>query len=70
MLLSVCMICTDKSIFFFMDYFYNNDKNRQKNAEKGIAKDYVLTKNRKSCKLIQVALKTILRGIIYGKNYN
>ena len=52
-----------------MDYFLKNDINRQKSDEKGIVCIFVLTKVRKYCKLIQVALKTISRGIIYGKNY-
>lgn len=42
-----------------MDYFYKNDKIRQKNAEKGITSEFVLTKMHKYCKLIQVAFKTM-----------
>ena len=45
MLLSVCMMLAEKGIFFFMDYFYKNDKKRQKSAEKGFTIENVLTKN-------------------------
>lgn len=69
MLLSVCMMCADESILFFMDYFCKNNKIRQKSAEKGITSEFVLTKMHIYCKLIQVAFKTISRGIFYGKNY-
>ena len=69
MLLSVCMMIAEKGIFFFMDYFYKNDKKRQKSAEKGFTIENVLTKIHIYCKLIQVAFKTISRGIFYGKDY-
>ena len=59
MLLSVCMMLAEKSIFFFMDFFYKNDKKRQKSAEKELTLENVLTKIHKYCKLIQVAFKTI-----------
>lgn len=69
MLLSECMMSSDKSIFFFRDYFPKNDKKYKKSAEKGIISQNTLTKMYKYCKLIQVAFKTSLRGILYGTDY-
>ena len=69
MLLSECMMCSDKSIFFFRDYFPKIDIICKKSAEKGITIQNILTKMHKYCKLIQVAFKTRLRGILYGTDH-